>query len=99
MKCCVEKFQQPEKRKNAYLKQQKMKYLLLFFTALLCLAATCNKAVSSDDCIDKSKIDPNMACIEIYQPVCGCDGKTYSNDCFAKAAGLKSWKEGPCEGN
>lgn len=74
-----------------------MKPLLLSFAVLLCLAATCNRAVSSGDCIDKSKINPDMACIEVYDPVCGCDGKTYSNDCFARAAGLTSWKPGPCE--
>jgi hypothetical protein len=32
-----------------------------------------------------------------YKPVCGCDGKTYSNACVAKCAGVKSWTEGECK--
>jgi hypothetical protein len=49
-----------------------------------------------DGCIDPSK-KTDGACYEIFAPVCGCDGVTYANDCFAEAAGLKSWTEGACK--
>ncbi len=56
-----------------------------------------NPAEKTDECIDKSKIDPNMNCLMIYKPVCGCNNKTYENSCFAQAAGVTKWKEGKCE--
>jgi hypothetical protein len=43
-------------------------------------------------CFDESKYEPNKPCIEIYQPVLGCDNKVYGNSCKAEAAGLLSWK-------
>lgn len=39
---------------------------------------------------------PSPACPEIYSPVCGCDGMTYSNGCFANAAGQDIVHTGEC---
>jgi len=47
---------------------------------------SCLKEPSSDD----------FFCIEIYEPVCGCDAVTYSNTCYANANGVSTWTQGEC---
>ena len=47
-------------------------------------------------CIDSGLIGNADECIEIYDPVCGCDGITYDNYCIADSSGITSYVAGEC---
>ena len=51
------------------------------------------------DCVDESLID-NITCRFNYDPVCGCNGVTYENSCYAEHhGGILKYGNGECTGS
>jgi hypothetical protein len=63
----------------------------------------CNGACIQDTtvvltCVDSTLIDSMICCLDVYDPVCGCDSITYSNSCEAMFhGGVVSYTTGTCE--
>ena len=61
------------------------KIILLYF--FLFLTISCKAEPLPEDV---------LVCYEIYLPVCGSDGKTYPNDCYAERESITEYISGEC---
>jgi hypothetical protein len=70
------------------------------FAGLLCAAGefcetpagSCNEPEGSGTCV----VNTGTACPMYIMPVCGCNGRTYNNDCLRRAAGVSKQSDGAC---
>jgi hypothetical protein len=53
----------------------------------------CGKGDQTGTCAPREDACPQ----QIVRPVCGCDNKTYSNDCMRRMAGVSKLHNGKCK--
>ena len=69
--------------------------LIIFLTFFV---TSCAKDSDDINCVDEDLISQNIGtiCVEVYEPICGCNNETYSNECYARKAGIVSFVDGEC---
>ncbi|MCE3225559.1 MAG: protease inhibitor Kazal-type [Bacteroidetes bacterium] len=70
-----------------------MKLTLFCFMTVSLMFISCGR---KNSCVEKAA-SPDCVCTMQYDPVCGCNKKTYSNACVAECHGIKEYTKGECK--
>jgi hypothetical protein len=68
-----------------------MKWILIIMLGAM---MSCDSSQPIGDCVGEPQ---EGGCYQVYDPVCGCDNKTYGNGCMAGLAGVKNYVKGECK--
>lgn len=74
----------------------------LLFITLSVLLVSC--ATNSDNANEKNgkslnciaKQIEDCSCLQVFEPVCGCDDISYHNSCYAECASIMEYTQGEC---
>ncbi len=72
-----------------------MKKQIMLLAAIALLLGSCG-VFQKKEAYCKEDPKEDCVCIEIYQPVCGCNDVTYANSCKAECMGIMDYTEGEC---
>jgi len=67
-----------------------------FWVLLFCISLGCTDAVEIPDGDCPEEVEAPYVCDAVYDPVCGCNGKTYGSECEAIISGIDNYVKGEC---
>lgn len=69
-------------------------------TVVQCITTPCPPIIESKTLFDILYPEEELiACIQIFAPVCGINGETFDNACFAGVEGVEILHDGECSGD